>query len=390
MSAPDLLLEPAEKHNWLRRGRVGIALGMVMLIVFAVLARPTAVPGRIPGPTPDAPDYAYMAAALLHGSYLVDYDGSLHATRYTPGFPVLLMPAVALGGVEAAVWVPFICALALGVLLILVAVKLAGGTAAPLAVLLTMFTPLTFYSAQMVMSDLPATTLVLGQVALLALGSGGRSGVLAGLLAGSLAWLRPASLVLVAAGLSGQSASSRSGTRAIGYVIASGVGVVLLALWQWSTFGSPLLTSYQANGASPDGSTGLQNFFSLSYIWTPPWNAYSQGPGPNGLVYPAQLVGIDSAAGLPLIGLLGLAGAVVLARSPGAAGCVGRFSLATNALTLLVYVPYFFREERFLMTPVVLNEMIAAVLLARLLSWIRSMLVLKRAASVVPTEPSSA
>jgi hypothetical protein len=47
---------------------------------------------------------------------------------------------------------------------------------------------------------------------------------------------------------------------------------------------------------------------------------------------------------------------------------VGRFTLAANALTLTLYVPYFYRDLRFLMLPVALNHVCAAVAIARGLS----------------------
>src|SRR5215831_13357440 len=91
-----------------RRTRISPGLLLIALgvVIFAAMARPVIAPGYLPGG--DADEYVHLAKSLLHGSVLVDYDGLLRLTRYTPGFSIILVPAVALGGLEAAVWVCYL------------------------------------------------------------------------------------------------------------------------------------------------------------------------------------------------------------------------------------------------------------------------------------------
>jgi hypothetical protein len=104
----------------------------------------------------------------------------------------------------------------------------------------------------------------------------------------------------------------------------------------------------------------------------PPWNTYSVGTEANGPVYLRALIGIDSDTTYPGIGLIGLIGAAVMALGHGEGSRIGRFSLAANAVTLLLYVPYFFRDLRFLIIPVVLNNILAAVVITRGIAALRS------------------
>jgi hypothetical protein len=147
--------------------------------------------------------------SLLHGSYLVDYDSPPRPTRYTPGFSVLLVPAVALGGLEAGVWVVYVSVLVLGCLAALLAWRIGGGLAATLAGLLALFNIGVYVMAHSIMSDLPSVTIAVAELTLIALTVGSRSAVAAGFLAGCLVWIRPGSLVLVLAGLAAFSANSR-------------------------------------------------------------------------------------------------------------------------------------------------------------------------------------
>src|ERR1700694_2828867 len=108
--------DPFEIANTDRKSRFfGLCLAFVPVLVFAYMVWPTITPGLLPGG--DAEEYAHLSQSLLHGSYLVDYDGGPpRLTRYTPGFSILLMPAVAFGGLESALWVPYLSALVLGTL----------------------------------------------------------------------------------------------------------------------------------------------------------------------------------------------------------------------------------------------------------------------------------
>jgi hypothetical protein len=363
----------------IRQGAFGLLLALLVVLVFARIMLPSILvvqPDEIPGP--DAPEYVHLSAALLHGSYLVDYDGPPRPTRYTPGFPLLLMPVIAIGGFASAVWVSYFAALVLSLLAALLAWRVGGGLAPAPATALVLFNGEMFFMSRVIMSDLPSTTMAFAEVALLALAGGRFSAVAAGLLAGALVWVRPGSIVLVVAAIAGLSAVCAWKHRLVWYTGAVTVPVLLLACFQWYAFGSPLVTSYQATAASGDGSTALSSFLSVSYILGPPWNAYMVGSDSNLSVYLRALIGLDNPETLPGIGLLGLIGAAALARRTGPGGCFGRFTLAANVVTLLLYVPYFFRDVRFLMIPVSLNDVAAAVMIAGGISRLASALPTRR------------
>ncbi len=355
-----------------RWGRWAFGLSFALIAVFSILTWPRVQPGVIPGPAPDAPSYAYMAAGLTHGTLLVDYDGPPHLTRYTPGFALMLVPAVALGGVEAAVWVPYVLAVLLGVLVLFLTAALGGPGAGLLAVMFTLFSGYALLGAQMVMSDLPSATLSVLEILALAFARSRWTAVAAGFIGGALVWIRPVSLVLAVAAVVALTACKDFRGRARWYSIGLAVPVALLAMWQWSTFGSPFTTSYVGADAGPGDGSGFAGLYGLKYLFGPPWNAYSAGIDPNVSVYPKWLIGLDSDTYLPGVGLVGLLGAVQMARSARRPVAVfGCFTVGATLLTLAVYLPYFFRAERFLVTPAVLTTVAAAVLIARIATLLR-------------------
>jgi hypothetical protein len=358
-----------------------VLCAVALLVVFALVARPIIIPGQVQGPRPDSLDYAYGAASLLRGRYVADWDGVPHTPRYPPGFSILLTPAVALAGVEGAVWVPYIAGVLLGALAALLGARLGGTLAAPLAVGTVLCAVAPFAFSHMVMSDLPSVMLAMLEVAVLALGGRPATSLVAGLLAGALIWIRPATAVLLSAGMAGISARGERWRRAALYLTGALPPVVLLGVWQFAMFGSPLTTSYQAAGASPSRSGALGSFFSLHYVLQP----YQRDPHPLGwqlpnvLLYPLELLGADFFVSLPGVGLLGLVAALRFGRKAGALGVVGRFGLAAVAATLLVYVPYFWQSARFMMVPAAIVNLAAAVHLAGWLAKVSPRLGLARA-----------
>jgi hypothetical protein len=147
-------------------------------------------------------------------------------------------------------------------------------------------------------------------------------------------------------------------------------------VWQWITLGSPLTTGYQVLVGHAGRDDGLGALFGWRYVIGPPLYADGFGLGgeglrwglPNLLLYPLQLGGVDRFLLLPGVGVVGLLGLVVLARKADAACAFGRFGLATIALTLLTYAPYYYQSGRFLMIPSVLLGVAAAVQAAHLLA----------------------
>jgi 4-amino-4-deoxy-L-arabinose transferase-like glycosyltransferase len=322
----------------------------------------------------DASDYAHLAEALLHGSVIVDYDGGPpRFSRYTPGFSVLLMPAVAIGGLESAVWVCFAATLALGLLAARLGWLVGGPLAGLMATLLVLFNVGTYIMARIIMSDVVSAVFSMAELALVAEGVGAPSATAAGLLGGALVWIRPGAAVLALAAPSALK-PVRQWQRTAWYLLGLVVPVGLLALWQWQMFGSPLVTSYQATNAGSGPSSDIGAFFSWTYVVGPAWNSSAAGTEPNGAFYPLALIGANDPYTFPGLGVIGLLGAISLARRPGANGIVGRYTLATVVLTLLLYVPYFYQDVRFMVVPIELLHVTAAVILVRGITWLAARL----------------
>lgn len=358
-----------------RRTQVSMCVTALLLAVFALLTWPVISPGILTGDIkPDSYDYAYGALALLHGRYLVDWSGTLQVPRYPPGFSILLAPAVALGGVESAVWMSFGAALLLGLLAAALAWRLGGPTAAPVAIALTLFVPGVTYLAQVVMSDLPSAALVLLELALLALGRRVTSTVIAGILAGGLVWIRLAAAPLLFAGLLGLTARPSWRRNATCYIVGAVIPLAGLGAWQLATFGSPVITSYQAAGAGAGGQHTFGSFFSSTYLLgQPEWRDSELLGGeariwrlPNLAMYPLQLAGADGFLSLPGVGLLGFAGLARYAKQSGPTGVIGRFALLAVLLMLVTYLPYFYQSARFLLPASVLLAVAAAALLTHI------------------------
>jgi hypothetical protein len=346
---------------------VSAGLVALLLAVFAVLIHPGAFTGVTADGIQDTYDYIFGAVSLLHGQYVVDWTGTPRVPLYPPGFSFMLLPAVALGGPSGAVWVPYLCAFALGGLAAYVAARLAGPAAAPVAILLAVFVPAVTHLAQLVMSDLPATVLVLLNVAVLTSRRGRLASVLAGGLAGAVVWVRLAAAPLVIAGLVGLTARPSWRSDAAGYLAGAALPLALLAVWQSLTLGSPVATGYAGNV----GPAAVSLFFSPEHVFgavyqrdaEPLSGAARSWLLPNALMYPLQLAGADGFLSLPGVGLVGLIGLLRYARRPGAPGVIGRYGLATLVLTLCTFLPYYWQSARYLMPASTMLAISAAGLL---------------------------
>ena len=340
----------------------------LLLVTFAIGAFPAVVPGLVPGYAPDSEDYAYGAVALLQGRYVVDWDGIPHVPRYTPGYSALLAPAVAFGGVDAAVFVPYAFGLVSAMTAALIAWRLAGPLAAPVAAFAVLYAPWAAMLSIRVMSEVPTSGLLLLEAAALTLGQSRRAVGAAGALAGFLVWVRPASAILLVAGVVASHERSSWQRHAAVYFAGAAPFLVTLALWQWATFGAPLTTSYQAAGASPDGSGALSSFFSAQYLLGLPWNTWDSMT-PNLFAYPQWLFGMEAWVTFPGLGFLGLLYWLRYSRSAGARGAFARFGLATLVLTLAIYLPYFYQSSRFVLAPAALLSIGGAACAASLFTW---------------------
>jgi hypothetical protein len=258
---------------------------------------------------------------------------------------LLLTPPVADGGVSAAVCTCYALALALGLIVAALAARVSGSCAAPLAVILVLFTPAAHRFATVV-SDLPSATLLALEALLLTRASAPWRVGAAGALAGFLVWMRPPALLYLLAGIAGLTALPERRDRVARYLIAAIPIVLLFGGWQWWSFGSPFKTSSQAAAFSPAGRGDLGAFFSPAWIWTRPvvdanWVEGTEFGGaalawhlPNGLLYPLQLAGADAFLLIPGIGVMGVIGLCRQARTIGAAGAFGRFGSSLLVLNL--------------------------------------------------------
>jgi hypothetical protein len=112
--------------------------------------------------------------------------------------------------------------------------------AAPLAVAAVLFDRDIVTHARVVLSDLPAATIALLQLALLvrASRSGGRVPILlAGLTAGYLPWLRPAMVLFVVAGVAALTARPEFRRNTLLYLLASAPLLALLGCGSGSSSG---------------------------------------------------------------------------------------------------------------------------------------------------------
>lgn len=357
----------------MKLSRSGLLLALantLLLCTFALLtylAQWPPTPGVAVGPLPDSPDYAYGALSLLHGRYEVCWEGPCRPPHYPPGMSLLLLPSVAIGGVESAVLTNWMAGLALAVLLALLANRLGGRLAIPVALGLMTLSPAVYGQTTMVMSDLPASLLLAAQLALLPHRPLG-----AGLLAGSLVWVRLSTLPLPLAGLLAMTAYPHCRPLAARYLLGAAGPILALALWQWAALGSPLTTSYDQH----PGSAG----WSLVYLSS---QAHPDGTGlgghgldwglPSSLAYPLQLAGLDGFLYPFGAGALGLLWIATHLRGSSHDAALARFASAGLLVTLAVYLPYFWQSGRFLLPAGVLVLLASSVCAGRLPSHLASL-----------------
>jgi hypothetical protein len=138
----------------------------------------------------------------------------------------------------------------------------------------------------------------------------------------------------------------------------------LLLLWQMLTYGSPLVSGYQAAGAAPTGNGEIAEFFSPNYITGLPMRTDTLRGSedlPNLPRYLLWLAGDGLYLALPGVALAGAAWQVRFARRPGRDGAVARYGLCIAFLTLAVYIPYFWQGARFLLGAAALLNLAGAL-----------------------------
>lgn len=205
-------------------------------------------------PSPDAQEYADATRHLAAGDgYVVTIRrGEVQPPRYPPGFSLALAPFALVGSYPANVQLGSkLYAMLYLVVTLVVAWVVAGPLAAAVAVALVGSSPFAVRYASLVLSDAFAAALSIAALALVARPSTPRLAG-AGLLAGALVLVRLSGVLTLAALLAATFAEAvpriaqRIDWRGRTAVAAGGLlGIALLGMQQWSTFGNPLMTGYQ-------------------------------------------------------------------------------------------------------------------------------------------------
>ena len=376
---PILLLVAGLVARWTSRSR----LAMLLTASFAVITTAlvvgvvlTAEPrGLDQQPFPDSHEYADVARHLAAGEgYLTTvHDNLAQPPRYPPGFSLMLVPFAAFGGtypgsvLGATHW--------FGVVYVLGAAAtawlLGGPIAAGVAAALVGTAPFAIESASLVMADALVTAITVLVAGLLQRRTFAPAAV-AAVLTGGLGLLRLSALAAVPALVLTLPAGVVRRTAA--YLLP---GILVLAVFQWTTFGSPLRTGYdywlpnlrmfeadyalrRPMGDTPTMVGDMLNGQLLGWLCPCADDGGPLTQLPNLLFYPAVIFGPFWIFAPPGVGLLGFAYALWHWREPAA-----RFTVWLTILTWSVLAVYVFQAARLAAAPAVLLAVYAAVAAAR-------------------------
>jgi 4-amino-4-deoxy-L-arabinose transferase-like glycosyltransferase len=347
----------AERSNADSPGETWAWFALGVALVLAALVRWT-LPVEIEDlrPRPDALEYEEAARNLVTGEgYSLVLDGGRYPPRYPPGFSLLLAPAMWLTGGEfgAGVWVVLVCALG-GVAAVWALGLMTGGPAsATAAVFLLALAPLHVRWSRAVMSDVPAATattlLVLGGILCVRRDARSFAWLALGAAAGLAALLRPTCTLLATPLGIATLATREPGRRLLAFGTGLVVGLVPTALYGLLRFGSPLASGY--------GYWVPAEFFGWSNAVNGPAGGGTTG---NLAFYLRQLAGASTLYPWP-VALLGAAGLALALRGHGPARMLAWLTLATTALLLAIYVPFFWQADRFLLLALPLVTVLAAL-----------------------------
>lgn len=295
--------------------RVVTPLGLLAIVGMVLITRyvsPNLL--RDLNPWPDTVEYVLSARNLAeHGKFAISINGQYLPSRYSVGFPLLIVPTFFILGNNYTNAILSVLALdVVSVLLVywigtLVFSRLAGFSAA----LLLAISPADRTIAQIIASDVPATTFILlALVPLVTLEAPSsdkckRFGILpfrtcsrilvAGLLFGYCCWIRQIDVIYLPVfalllgltyypGRGGPSSSTGYLVVALFlFVIGWSLLQAPLLLYNFRTFGSIMRTGY--NLWAPYWYDDLRRTFSLSYAF---------GPNAQALEYLKDIIGISS------------------------------------------------------------------------------------------------
>jgi hypothetical protein len=203
-----------------------------------------------------------------------------------------------------------------------------------------------------------------------------RTAWLAALLAGGLVLVRlSAALAIPAVVLAGLACLRARGSARLGLFVLP--GLIALAIFQWSTFGSPLRTGYdywlpdlrefdlryllqRPMGDTPTMVGDALNGRLLSWLCPCADDGGPLTQLPNVLFYPAVVFGPFWLFAPPLVGVLGLVHAVRHWHEPAA-----RFSVWLALISVVLMSVYVFQAARLVAAPAVLLAVYACVAVGR-------------------------
>ena len=248
-----------------------IILGLILFAGFSFYVTPEFA-ANLPQ---DGPDFAIPAVNLLErGELVLTIFGHDHPPSHPFGLSLLLVPAYVVAGhfLGNGIYAILFCALGSIVVIYVLGVKLGGRWCGSFAALF-LITHYGFWQySQKIMSEVPSVLLLTSVLALvLSEGENGGSGFrcfAAGTILGfaitvrydNLLWLAPTAALLLVAG------SRPERLRRVGLCLAGlAPWLLLLAIYQQVTFGSPWQTGYSHWGNAGDST---QPLFSLKYVTT--------------------------------------------------------------------------------------------------------------------------
>jgi len=322
----------------------GAALALVVVVAATVRWSPPPTVADL-RPRPDALEYEEAARSLAAGrGYVLEIDGQTYPPRYPPGFPLLMAPVLAVAGDApgTGIWVVWASALVAVGGTAWLATLAAGPIAGVAAALLLALLPMHVSWSRAVMSDVPASAVVVllaawatAAVARVRLGVG--EWIALGVTLGLATALRdicvliaaPIALVLLMKG--------RPGWTRLGALVAGvAAGVLPLVVYRTVRFGSPLADGY--------GYWVTFAHHGLQYLLGRP---AAGGSEPNLVFYLRQLAGLGTLYPWP-VALLAVVGLGLAARRPGAGRTLALLAGGYVVMVLAVYAPFFWQWDRFL------------------------------------------
>jgi 4-amino-4-deoxy-L-arabinose transferase-like glycosyltransferase len=327
------------------------------------------------GPSPDAQSYAYQALQIAAGNFFTipavgevgqNPNGlGMFPSRYPPGFSLILSLAALVrpGSLNAVLLGSALISVALLVAVALVTARIFGWWAALIAALAVLATPFIWHSATIVMSDafggLLSVIVVWLTWEVLRKAPGSIASrwwlVALGFTLGFAVFSRLALLVLVVAAV----LAIRRWRSLLVIVASAAPWALILALYQWRAYGSPLETGYgywlpglqefslfSPLGFNPPGDGPYiypDMFNGVLFEWARSCTTPAISCTPPILTYPASLLGLYWVVIPPIFGVAGFVWTWIHRRERFA-----QFVAALILVNLLFFFFYFDQGVRFM------------------------------------------